>query len=151
MGQAPAQDDIDTEALAAAVQETVLFQAAKAEGIGFSDDEIIQRVRSMQDRVNASGDPQAQQAFQWAAQNAGVSDAEFASDPRIIAAYRKAFTVGEMRSRIIAAIPLDRRSDPAATHEAIIEFIQNRHATVRSVDDSVVASVEVVKQRLSLR
>ena len=142
------QDEIDSAALTLAVREKMLLNEAKAQGIEFADGEISQRVRSMQEDVTASGDEEAKAAFRWAIAQNGLTDAEFASDPRVIAAYRVMFTLAEIRSRIVANQV--GSADTVTSEEAVEKFIQNRGAKLRIADPSISTAARTVQLRLRL-
>jgi hypothetical protein len=144
------QEDLDAMALGLAIEEQVLLNEAKAQGIGFSDTEIIQRVRSMQDSVEASGDEDAKAAFHWGIAQNGLREGEFASDPSVISAYREAFTLGEIRWRIIAVPALDGENATATPQSRIEGFVQRRRAKIQAVDPSIAKATELVRHRLHL-
>lgn len=146
----PSQDDLDATALSLVIEEQILLDAAKAQGIEYSDAEVTQRVRSMQDEVGASDNEDAKAGFRWAITQHGLTDAEFASDMRIISAYRRVFTLGEIRSRIVASRGNDLENNPATTQSPIEQFVQDRRAKLRVADPSISTAARTVQDRLHL-
>lgn len=118
-------------ALDGLVQDTVLRQAATAQGVTVTDAEI-QAFQKSQQQIFAHAGPEATKVLQVHAEYQGdKSIAEYWADPRTIAIEREAILVGKMRQQIIQQLPPGQRNNPAA-QQAIAQFVAAQHAQVET-------------------
>jgi len=122
--------NVERTALDQLIEEAVLITMAPAHKITVTDDEAVAYGQSMQQLVARSKDPAQQGVFAVAASHLGVSEQQFARNPRAMETYRDALILSRMRQQISQALPAQQRSDATAINEAVHQFVAQSGAHV---------------------
>lgn len=117
-------------ALHAITEERVLLEAAAREGLVVDTREVLDEIGRF--RRLAAENEELRDAFRATAEQLGVPEDAVFDDDRVIALYRKAFTLGRMRERIAQSLPAERRGDPGALQGAVDEFVSEKQPRVRT-------------------
>lgn len=126
--------EIRRVAVNAIVADRVLLQAAAEQGLTVDAQEVLAELDQM--RKLAAEDGELRAAFQSTAAQLGITEDEVFRDPRVIAQYQRAFTLGRMKTRIIETLPLGERTDAIQVERAVNQFVAAHRPRVRMfVDD----------------
>lgn len=123
-------EEVREIAIHAITEERVLLAAATREGLFTDTQEALDEINQL--RKAAAQNEDLQDAFRAAAEQLGVAEDAVFDDDRVIAIYRKAFTLGRMREHIAQSLPGERRGDPAAVQGAVDEFVAEKQPRVRT-------------------
>jgi len=105
----------EQEALTQLVREESLLALAEQEGVVVPVDTVRNEIAQMRSLAETAPDEDTQQVFAKAAEQYGLTAEAFVNDPRVVAAYQRAFTIAEMRQR------LARRFDVPLTDDAALD------------------------------
>ena len=125
-----AAEQVREVAVHAIMEERVLLEAATREGLVVDSREVLDEIGRL--RRLAAEHEELRDAFRATAEQLAVPEDVVFDDDRVIALYRKAFTLGRMRERIAQTLPAERRGDPAALQGAVDEFVSEKHPRVRT-------------------
>jgi hypothetical protein len=112
------------EALAQLVREQALVVLAEREGTVVSDAIVRGELANMRALAETAADDTGRQAFAKAAEQFGISYDAFFTDPGVIAAYQRAFTIADVRNRLQRRFGLGA-ADDAALDRSIDSLVQS--------------------------
>ncbi len=130
--QAPGLDKTNPArtALNQLIEERVLVQAAEARGITVSDADVVAFAQSQQNLLAQAKNLPGQEIINTQATSLGIPPTQYASDSRVIKAYRQGIILGRMRAQIAGTLPAEQRDDPAAVQAAITGFVAQSGAQI---------------------
>jgi len=103
------------------IEEAALLEIANAERITVNDLDVIDFIEDMQELAAASDE--TRDVFAAAASQFGLTEEDFAGDPRVIQIYRKGMILSRMRQSITERLPFEKRADPDARELAIDQYV----------------------------
>lgn len=113
--------DAEKEAVTQLAREQALLILAQREGTVVPETLVRSEIARFRALAETAPDDTGRQAFAKAAEQLGVSVDAFFTDPRVIAAYQRAFTIGDMRNRLQRRLGVES-GDDAALDRAIDAF-----------------------------
>lgn len=120
-------------AINAIIADRVLLQSAAEQGLTVDAQEVLAELDQM--RQLAAEDDGLRAAFQSTAVQLGITEDEVFRDPRVLAQYQRAFTLGRMRTRIIETLPVGERMDAVQVARAVDRFVAAHRPRVRMFVD----------------
>ena len=104
-------------------RETQLYNLAVREGLVMSQDAVREELQSMWALALADADDTGRRLFEHAAASIGQSVDDFLRNPEVIAAYRRLFSAGAMRSRVVERLNLPESLSEGQENAAVNAYL----------------------------